>query len=80
MDDPNVEIVVDVAPIGSRKSKKSIVMIRNVADDPSLVRELRAIVLHNMMVWGQLPAGTARAPKDDIKACIPLEEGCFWMV
>ena len=45
-----VDIVVDVAPIGSCKNKKSIVMIRNVADDPSLVRELRAIVLHNMMV------------------------------
>jgi hypothetical protein len=50
MDDPNVDIVVDAAPIGSCKSKKSIVMICNVADDPSLVRELRAIVLHNMMV------------------------------
>ena len=72
MDDPDVDIVVDVAPIGSCKSKKSIVMIRNVADDPSLVRELRAIVLHNMMVRGQLPAGSARASKGDIGAMHPI--------
>jgi hypothetical protein len=37
MDNPNVNIVVDVAPIGSCKNKKSIVMMRNIADDPSLV-------------------------------------------
>ena len=32
-----MNIVVDVAPIGSCKNKKSIVMMRNIADDPSLV-------------------------------------------
>ena len=71
-DDPNVDIVVDVAPIGSCKKKKSVVMIRNVADDPSLVGELRTIVLHNMMVRGQLPAGFARASKGDIGAMHPI--------
>ena len=45
-------------------------MISNVGDYPSLVGELvrTTIMLYNMMVWGQLPAGFSRAVKGDIGA------------
>jgi hypothetical protein len=55
-DDPNVDIGVDVAPNGSCKKKKSVVMIRDVVDDPFLVGELWTIAFHNVMGRGQLPA------------------------
>jgi hypothetical protein len=54
-------------------------MIHNIADDPLLVRELRAIVLHNMMLRRRLPAGSARALKGDIEAMHPIGTRVLWM-
>ena len=69
---PHVDIVVDVAPIGSCTARKSVVMVRNLGDKPTLVHDLRVITLHNSLVRRAAPVRTARSHKGDVGTMHPI--------
>jgi hypothetical protein len=74
---PNVDIVVDVAPIGKCRNRKSMVSIRYIMSPtqdslcegkskrPLLVEDLRVITLYNTLVRKRVRKGAARAKGGD---------------
>ncbi len=68
----HVDIVVDVAPIGSCTARKAVVMVRNLGDKPTLVHDLRVITLHNLLFRHAAPVGTARSRKGDVGTMHPI--------
>jgi len=81
---PHVDIVVDVAPIGNCRSRKSVVMVRNLLSptlEPTYIGEggkpyffgdLQVITLHNSLVRMAVPVGAARSSKGDVGAMHPI--------
>ena len=72
VESPHVDIIVDVAPIGSCTAKKSVVMVRNLGDEPTLAHDLRMITLHNSLIRRAAPVGTARSHKGDVGSMHPI--------
>jgi hypothetical protein len=74
---PNIDIIVDIAPIGKCTCRKSLVSIRYILSPtqdslcegkskrPLLVEDLRIITLHNTLVRKRVRKGTARANGGD---------------
>ena len=84
IDQPHVDIVVDIAPSGSFKARKSVVRVRNLLspsmesafvgkfDEPLLKHELRTIVLFNAWLRKKQTIGLARSSQGDVGAMHPV--------
>jgi hypothetical protein len=72
IESPHVDIIVNVAPIGSCTARKSVVMVRNLGDEPTLAHDLRTITMHNSLVRRAAPVGTARSHKGDVGTMHPI--------
>jgi hypothetical protein len=83
--DPHVDIVVDIAPIGTYTNRKSVVMVRNLLSSPELeqmywgdegcpyfVGELPLITMHNSLIRRHVRAGHARSDQGDVGAMHPV--------
>jgi hypothetical protein len=75
---PHVDVVVDIAPSGSFKARKTVVRVRNLlsqsmdanfigrSGEPLLIHELRTIVLHNAMLRERYGVGGVRGSQGDL--------------
>jgi hypothetical protein len=81
---PHVDIVVDVAPIGNCRYRKSVVMVHNLLSPtleptyigeggkPYFVGKLQVIMLQNFLVCRAVAVGAARSSKGDVGAMHPI--------
>ena len=77
---PHVDIVVDIASSGAFKSRKAVVMVRNIlsrsmdanfigrSEEPLLIQELQAIVLHNVQLRLRCGVAGVRKSQGDVGA------------
>ena len=81
---PHVDIVVDIAPIGTYTNRKSVVMVQNLLSPeleqmywgnegwPYFVGELPLITMHNSLIRRHVRAGHARSDQGDVGAMHPI--------
>ena len=81
---PHVDIVVNIAPIGTYTNRKSVVMVRNLLSPeleqmywgdegcPYFVGELPLITMHNSLIRRHVRAGHARSDQGDVGAMHPI--------
>lgn len=81
---PHVDIIVDIAPIGTYMNRKSVVMVRNLLSPeleqmywgdegcPYFVGELPLITMHNSLIRRHVRTGHARSDQGDVGAMHPI--------
>jgi hypothetical protein len=87
---PHMDIVVDIAPRGSFRARKSVVRVRNLLSnsfeanfvgrngEPLLIHELRTILLHNAILRKRCRVGGARGSQGDVGHMYPIGTRVMW--